>query len=118
MHIENEALDALKIQLLEEKSNLEKHLGGIAEKDENLKDDYDAKFVDMGDEEEQNAEEVAEYERRLDLEGKFEVQLQLVNKALKKIEDGTYGICEKTGKEIPVERLKAIPWAETVADAQ
>ena len=32
--------------------------------------------------------------------------------ALKCIEDGTYGICESGGEQIPKERLKAIPWAK------
>ena len=31
--------------------------------------------------------------------------------ALKRIEDGTYGICESRGEQIPKQRLKAIPWA-------
>jgi len=31
--------------------------------------------------------------------------------ALRRIEDGTYGICESRGEQIPKERLKAIPWA-------
>jgi DnaK suppressor protein len=29
--------------------------------------------------------------------------------ALEKIEDGSYGICEMCGEEIPIKRLKAIP---------
>ncbi|EMY78556.1 putative RNA polymerase-binding protein DksA [Leptospira weilii serovar Ranarum str. ICFT] len=33
-----------------------------------------------------------------------------IDVALEKIEDGTYGICEGTGKKIPIARLKAIPW--------
>nr|WP_249117693.1 TraR/DksA C4-type zinc finger protein [Bacillus safensis] len=33
-----------------------------------------------------------------------------IDAALKRMEDGTYGICEKTGKEIPYERLKAVPY--------
>lgn len=36
--------------------------------------------------------------------------LRLIDKALKKIEDGTYGICEGSHKKIPVARLRAIPW--------
>ncbi len=31
--------------------------------------------------------------------------------ALKRIEDGTYGICESHDEQIPKQRLKAIPWA-------
>lgn len=33
-----------------------------------------------------------------------------VEKALKRILNGTYGVCEETGKPIPEERLRAIPW--------
>ena len=34
-----------------------------------------------------------------------------VEDALKRIEDGTYGICVNCGRPIPEERLEAIPWA-------
>jgi DnaK suppressor protein len=33
-----------------------------------------------------------------------------VEAALKRIDDGTYGICELTGRPIPWRRLVAIPW--------
>jgi RNA polymerase-binding transcription factor DksA len=33
-----------------------------------------------------------------------------VEAAMKRILDGKYGICEQTGKPIPAERLKALPW--------
>ncbi|MEN2986263.1 MAG: TraR/DksA C4-type zinc finger protein [Thermodesulfovibrionaceae bacterium] len=35
--------------------------------------------------------------------------LKKIEKALEKIEVGTYGICEICGKEIPIERLEARP---------
>ncbi len=38
--------------------------------------------------------------------------LKKIEKALKKIDDGTYGICEKCGKCISFERLKLRPVAE------
>ncbi|MEC1587923.1 TraR/DksA family transcriptional regulator [Bacillus sonorensis] len=44
--------------------------------------------------------------------------LREVEDALKRMEDGTYGICEKTGKEIPYERLEAVPYARYTLDAQ
>lgn len=34
-----------------------------------------------------------------------------VEAALSRIEDGSYGICEMTGKTIPAARLRAVPWA-------
>jgi RNA polymerase-binding transcription factor DksA len=33
-----------------------------------------------------------------------------VEAAMKRILDGTYGICEQTGRPIPAERLKVLPW--------
>jgi len=37
--------------------------------------------------------------------------LREVDAALARIEDGTYGTCAACGKEIPVERLDAVPYA-------
>ena len=41
-----------------------------------------------------------------------------IEEALKRIENGTYGICEETGKTIPKARLEAIPWTRYTVDAQ
>ena len=52
------------------------------------------------------------YERELTL-GLMESQRKLVveiDEALNRIENGTYGICEGSGKPIPKARLAAIPW--------
>lgn len=40
--------------------------------------------------------------------------LNEVDQALKRILDGSYGICEETGKPIPGARLKAIPWTRFI----
>jgi len=34
-----------------------------------------------------------------------------IDEALGRIEDGTYGICQGAGEQIPKQRLEAIPWA-------
>jgi RNA polymerase-binding transcription factor DksA len=41
-----------------------------------------------------------------------------IEQALKRIRDGTYGVCEITGKQIPLARLKAIPWTRFTAEAE
>ena len=41
-----------------------------------------------------------------------------IDAALRRIEDGSYGICELTGRPIPAARLEAIPWARFALDAQ
>ncbi len=40
-------------------------------------------------------------------------ELAEVNVALARIKEGTYGICEKTGRPIPIERLKISPSVRT-----
>lgn len=44
--------------------------------------------------------------------------LQSIDRALEKMKEGTYGICEISGKEIPLPRLEAIPYALTTREAQ
>jgi RNA polymerase-binding transcription factor DksA len=41
-----------------------------------------------------------------------------IEEALKRIEKGTYGVCELTGKTIPKARLDAIPWTRFTVEAQ
>ena len=44
--------------------------------------------------------------------------LRQVERALEKIDEGTYGVCDITGKEIPMKRLEAVPYATMTVDAQ
>jgi RNA polymerase-binding transcription factor DksA len=41
-----------------------------------------------------------------------------VLEAIRRIETGTYGICELTGKPIEAERLEALPWARYSLEGQ
>jgi RNA polymerase-binding transcription factor DksA len=44
--------------------------------------------------------------------------LHEVEAALSRIEDGTYGVCEISGKRIPAARLKAVPWTRYTAPVE
>jgi DnaK suppressor protein len=44
--------------------------------------------------------------------------LQLVNGALQRMDDGTYGVCLNCGKEIGPKRLEAVPWTHLCIDCQ
>jgi DnaK suppressor protein len=48
----------------------------------------------------------------------IERRLGEVARALQKIEEGTYGVCEDTGEEIPGGRLEAVPEAIRTVQAQ
>ena len=46
------------------------------------------------------------------IEGMEQNELALIVQALKRITDGTFGVCLDCGQSIPVERIKAIPYAD------
>lgn len=41
-----------------------------------------------------------------------------IDQALRRIRDGSYGICEATGKPIPEDRLNAIPWTRFTREVE
>jgi DnaK suppressor protein len=62
----------------------------------------------------------ATYDRELDqgLEEGVQQTLQEIEAALRKIEEGSYGVCEVCGEPIGADRLSAIPWARLCIDDQ
>ncbi len=38
-------------------------------------------------------------------------ELTLIRDALKRLQDGVYGVCDECGASIPEDRLAAVPWA-------
>lgn len=44
--------------------------------------------------------------------------LAQVNRALQRMDEGTYGLSEVSGKPIPAERLEAVPSATTLVDEE
>lgn len=44
--------------------------------------------------------------------------LRQIERALDKIEEGTYGVCDISGEDIPLARLEAIPYATMTVKSQ
>jgi len=60
---------------------------------------------------EEEATESFELEKRLALEKQIRDRLAEVEHALRKFEDGTYGLCDKCGQRIDPARMEALPEA-------
>lgn len=56
-------------------------------------------------------------ERALELLKSEQRLVEEIDAALDRIEDGSYGVCEATGRPISIERLQLIPWARYTAEA-
>jgi RNA polymerase-binding transcription factor DksA len=41
-----------------------------------------------------------------------------IEKALQRLDDGTYGVSEVSAKPIPLERLEVLPWATTLVEEE
>ena len=64
------------------------------------------------------ATELFDRELEYTLQDGEQALLARIDRALGRIDDGTYGKCERCGKDIPEERLEARPWAELDIDCQ
>lgn len=105
----------MKEKLLAEQSELRQQLGLIANPT-GAPDGFATRFPSYGDEQDENAQEVATYQDRLSIETKLQQSLHDVDSALVKIGNGSYGQCENCGKAIPKERLRAFPAATLCTD--
>jgi DnaK suppressor protein len=96
-------LASIRSDLEREQSSLHEQLSeiGFAEEDDTGLE-YDSNFADT-------SQVTAERSEAATLATKLRGHLGDVELALKKIEDGTYGICEHCQQEIAESRLEAIP---------
>ncbi len=63
-----------------------------------------------------DATDVAEQAKALALRRHLEGMLKEIERAIARAERGTYGLCERCGRPIAEERLKAMPWATLCID--
>ena len=60
-----------------------------------------------------------EREKDLSIEQNVRDLLQKIDRALKRIDEGTYGVCDRCGKPIEKARIKALPYVDLcIKDAQ
>lgn len=100
----------MKEMLEKEKARLEKELAAFAHRNPKaVIADFETNFPNLGDKEDENASEVAQFSDNLSLEDELEKALRDVESALKVIEEGKYGICKYCGQKIDERRLIARP---------
>ncbi len=113
MIIGDQKLAELRVALEEQRDNLRKEiveLGGDPDSDD-AAIDVERGFAD-------SAHSTAERARTLSVMKALRSNLRWVDRALTKMELGTYGVCERCGRPIAIERLDALPWAILCIDCK
>jgi len=109
--------DHFRSMLLEERERVQKAIA-------NLRDDHPGSLDDEVEEVAATSDNhlgetaSATLGREIDytLGENSEQVLAEIEAALQRIENGTYGVCRKCGREISAERLEAYPWASLCID--
>jgi DnaK suppressor protein len=109
--LDQEAILQIKADLITKKEELIHDLQEIAKQDNHDADAIGTKFPEYGDKPDENAQEINDYSTNLMTEKVLEKTLEDVEGALKRIEDGSYGICKYCHTPISIKRLMARPVA-------
>lgn len=92
-------LEEMKQKLLAQKQKLEGDLAGLTPHEE------------LGGDIDSSVQEVEDDEVSQDMIARINADLEKINKALAKMENGSYGKDDE-GREISEGRLKVLPWAD------
>ena len=109
-------LESQKGLLMEERTNLLGQAQRLEDEAAELMEDLDPGDVQFDDESGEGDSLVVERERDLALSAQARQTISDIDAALARIKDGTYGHSVVSGRPIPKERLKAIPWATELVE--
>ncbi len=105
-------IDELQARLQHERAELEVQLATI--EDTSFATTQSDLSGDVGLDDESADAGTATFEREKDLSIEQNVRdlLQKIDRALKRIEEGSYGLCERCGRPIEKARIKALPYVD------
>ena len=104
-------LEGQRKLLLEERETYTRQATSLRAEAEQLAAEREPGDVQFDEESGEGDTMNVERERDLALSAQAMAAVDEIDRALAKIDSGTYGTCEKCGEPIPKERLKALPYA-------
>ena len=103
--------DRARELLARERSRVERTLARLGPDRSDELSDYDQHPADEGT-------ELFEEERDEGIADKLEEELAAIERAERRVDEGTYGISVESGRPIPDARLEVIPWAERTEEEE
>jgi DnaK suppressor protein len=104
--VQKEAFANVRARLDRERASLQSDVEALAAENQAQQDDYG-----VGNHVADDATEVFTRERNLALRNNTQDLLAQVDAALRRLDEGRYGICARCGQEIAPDRLEALPYA-------
>jgi RNA polymerase-binding protein DksA len=112
-------LDGLRERLLQEKQQLQAQLSTIEEATFATSQSDMSGEVSFDDENADAGTFTFERERDLSIEHNVRDLLAKIDRAIARMDEGSYGLCSRCGKPIEKARLKALPYVDLcIRDAQ
>ena len=105
-----------RVRLLELRDHLVDSMAGVAQ--DNLRSRGEGESSAFGMHQGDAGSDAYDRDFALNLLSQEQDALYEIEEALKRIANGTYGVCEMSGKPIPEARLEAIPFARLTVDCQ
>ena len=106
--MKQEQIDLFKETLLKEKEDILESLLKFTIEDKDDKD-FNSKRPQYGNGDDEFVQETSDHLANITMEHILEDKLKQIEEALEKIENNTYGICEKCNKQIELKKLKINP---------
>ena len=102
------------------KKQLEELRAQLSQTIKSVSDDVKSMEEPKGYSQHQADEGTDDFDQTISIEVSSKEQgiMRQIERALEKIEEGTYGICDVSGDEIPLKRLEAVPYANMTVQAQ
>jgi RNA polymerase-binding protein DksA len=116
--MKSETLDRFRTELLARRAVLKQDLQHIGDELRDLSIEQEDERGSTGNHFADDGSSLGEQERLSTLEGNFREQLQMIDNAIERMDEGTYGLCARCGKQINEERLEALPFAAYCIECQ
>jgi DnaK suppressor protein len=111
-------LEEIRNRLVEEKTDLERQVEEIEEESFQATQSDMTGEVGLDDDFADAGSATFDRENALSISNNIRDLINQIDNAIRKIDDGTYGTCERCGKPIDAARLKALPHASLCMDCK
>lgn len=99
----------LRARLIEDRDNLREEIARMGDEDARGMGESDTQHY--GNHPGDVSDETFELTKNMALTEHLRRQLEMTEEALRRYDEGSYGVCANCGEEIPLERLEALPHA-------